>query len=271
MNILARWHQSLDLLLSWQLFTFIKDSLYTIGRTYWLTLKYWWWVYIPLIAVESVIWFLPMGYESLFFNRFFALVLFAGRLFCYFIMIVAAHARDRNVTYEYFKPRLSLFSPLFFTLVIAYWVVLFFRAWIARLHSLAHAEAVWYYIVTTLSIISQYLILYSTELLASGLFIFFVSWVIKDFYHGMQVAFSRAVRMLVYIYPLGLLINAGLIFGFYVLSHVPSLICSYIPSLYYLYLLDLDFNLILAPIPVGIFVTLFIWHSSKYGQLYQED
>lgn len=269
MKIITHWHQSLDLLLSRQLFTFIKDSICTVARTYWLLLKYWWWVYLPMIGIESLIWFLPMGYESLFFSRFFKLALFAGRLFCYFIMIVAAQARDSKVNYSYFKLRLPIFSPLFFTLVIAYWAVLFLSAWVSRILSLVQAQNLLYHLINILILINQYIVLYSTEILASALFVFFVCWVLRDYYQGMQVAFSRAAHMLLYIYPVGLIINAGLDFSFYVLSHLPSIMCGYIPTLYYLYLLDLDFNLILAPIPVGIFVTLFVWHSSTNAQLYE--
>lgn len=266
MNILTRWHESLDLLLSRQLFTFIKDIFCAIGRTYWLVLKYWWWLYLPLLSIESALWFLPLGYESLFFNRLFELFLFAGRLFCYFIMIVAAQAPDANVPFDYFKRRLS-FSPIFFTLIIVYWMVLVSKMWINKLLSLVEANEPLYHLMKIVLLINQYILLYPTEIFASALFVFFVAWVIRDYFNGMEVAFGRAVRMLVYTYPVSIILNAGMWVCFRLMMHAIVRLCMYYPSAAYLCLLDNE--LLFAPISVAVFATIFVWHATTKAELYQ--
>lgn len=267
MNILTRWQESLDLLLSRQLFTFIKDTAFAIARTYWLTIKYWWWLFLPLLCIESAIWFLPIGYESLFFSRFFKLILFAGRLFCYYVMILAAQAPDCKVTFAYFKTRLSFFSPIFFSLVIAYWLVLVLGMWINRLLSFAEANEPFYYLINILLLINQYILLYATEIFASALFVFFVLWVVRDYFNGMQNALTRALHMLLYTYPVGIIMTAGMWVGFRALIYGMIKACNYCPSVAYVCLFD--YELLVAPIPVAVFAMIFLWHSMFKAQLYQ--
>jgi hypothetical protein len=261
MNILSSWHRSLDIIVSRQLFSFIKDNLCAIGRTYFLTIKYFWWLFSALLIVEGLKWIVPFGYESLFFTRAYQLSFFAGSLLCSFIMICAAGAKDRHVSWHYFSYRFSYFGSVFFFLIIVQYLLLFSNMWIYRFLSLIQMNNFLTQLIGWISILIPYLALYVTTFLASAFFVFFILWLICDDMHGIPTAINRAINTLVCTYPLCLLAYGTLWLAYQSSLRLLIIASGQFEWVSYLWLLDID--LLFAPCAVGLFATIFTWHIYK--------